>query len=139
MLALLLTELKAEFEFRDPERVGEQSVPESSEARCLSSKLITVRIVEFIRPRFCGVGVEEFVGRDASALPLTPLVEVRYIAALTVPSEASARVDLGEGQSCEALDSLVGVDRGVDRLSGAAGAAFVESAGIEESFQATLC
>jgi hypothetical protein len=48
MLVLLLTELEKP-EFRDVDCEGAQSVPESSENRCRSSKLVTARIVEFIR------------------------------------------------------------------------------------------
>lgn len=45
MLALLLTELEKP-DFRD-------SALESSEKRCLSSKLVTVRMVEFMRVGIC--------------------------------------------------------------------------------------
>jgi len=88
MLALLLTELE-KAEVRDVWCDCVPSVLESSEVLCRwSSKLMTGRIVEFIR---FGTWREE--GAEGEALPCVPLVVIRDMAELIVPSEARARVD----------------------------------------------
>jgi hypothetical protein len=116
MLAVLLSELENP-ESRDVECDCAPSVLEpSSEYRCLSSKLGTVRIVEFMRLGVRGVREEEAAG--GFVLLLAPLVAARGMAELSVPFEAGVRVDRGEGCSCEAfgvrLDvGLVGVRLGV--------------------------
>ena len=66
MLALLVTELENP-EFRDAESDGAPSVLDSSENRRLSSKLVTVRIVEFIRAGVCCCWT--WVGIEGRTLP----------------------------------------------------------------------
>jgi hypothetical protein len=109
MLAVLLSELEKP-ESRDVECDCVPSVPESSSTSlCLSSKLGTVRMVEFMR--FGVRGDKEEVDAGGTALPLVSLVAVRAIAEFIVPSDAGVRVDRGEGRSCNDLDdALLGVD-----------------------------
>lgn len=107
MLAVLLSELENP-ESRDVECDCAPSVLESSsEYLCLSSKLGTVRIVEFMRLGVRGVREEEPAG--GIVLLLAPLVAARGMAELSVPLEAGVRVDRGEGCSCEAFDTGLGV------------------------------
>ena len=107
MLAVLLSELEKP-ESRDVEWDGVPSVLESSsEYRCLSSKAGTVRMVEFMRFGRRGDKVEADVA--GTVFPLAPLVVVRDMAELMVPPEAGVRVDRGEGRSCKAFGTLLGV------------------------------
>jgi hypothetical protein len=107
MLAVLLRELEKP-ESRDRECGCVPSVPESSsEYLGLSSKLGTVRIVEFMR---FGVRGDKEAGAGGTAFPWAPLVAVRDITELSVPSDAGVRVDRGEGCSCRDLAALLGVD-----------------------------
>jgi hypothetical protein len=121
MLAVLLSELEKP-ESRDVECDCAPSVLEpSSEYRCLSSKLGTVRIVEFMRLGVRGAREEEPAG--GFVLLLTPLVAARGMAELSVPFEAGVRVDRGEGCSCEAFGvrlgaGLVGVRPGAVSVVG---------------------
>lgn len=93
MLTELFTELER-VEFCEAVlEVGTVSVLESSDI--LSSKLETVRIVEFIRER-APVDDRGDAGAESSDLPLAPLTDDRDITALIVPSEACARVEQGE-------------------------------------------
>lgn len=107
MLAVLLSELENP-ESRDVECDCAPSVLSSSEYRCLSSKLGTVRIVEFMRFGVRGAREEEAAG-GGIVLLLAPLVAARGMAELLVPVEAGVRVDRGEGRSCEAFDVRLGV------------------------------
>jgi hypothetical protein len=124
MLVVLFSELEKP-ESRDVECDCAPSVLDSSsEYRCRSSKLGTVRIVEFMRLGMRG-DKEEAAGGGA-AFPLAPPVVVRDMAELVVPSEARVKVDWGEGRSCEGVsallgDGLVGVAAGT-AAGGAAGA-----------------
>jgi hypothetical protein len=117
MLVVLLSELEKP-ESRDVECDCAPSVLESSsEYLCRSSKLGTVRIVEFMR--FGMRGDKEEAAAGGIAFPLAPPVVVRDMAELVVPSEAGVRVDWGEGRSREGFSALLG-----DGLVGvAAGAA----------------
>ncbi len=95
-------------ESRDVEWDGVPSVLESSsEYRCLSSKAGTVRMVEFMR--FGRRGDKAGAEVAGAVFPLAPLVAVRDMAELMVPSEAGVRVDRGEGRSCKAFSALLGV------------------------------
>lgn len=108
MLAVLLSELEKP-ESRDVEWDCVPSVLESSsEYLCRSSKLGTVRMVEFMR--FGMRGDKEAGDASGTAFPLAPLVVVRDMAEFMMPSEAGARVNRGEGCSCESFDVLPGVD-----------------------------
>ena len=108
MLAVLLSELENP-ESRDVEWDGVPSVLESSsEYRCLSSKAGTVRMVEFMR--FGRRGDKAGADVAGAVFPLAPLVVVRDMAELMVPSEAGVRVDRGEGRSCKAFSALLDVD-----------------------------
>jgi len=102
MLALLLTELENP-EFRD-------SALESSDSWCLSSKLVTVRMVEFIREGICCCWICE--GIEGRVLPFAPLEgDDRDMLALMDPSEARERVGRAGARSCEGFGALVGAVR----------------------------
>ncbi len=108
MLTVLFRELEKP-ESRDVEWEGVPSVLESSsEYCCLSSKLGTVRMVEFMR--FGVRGEKEEADEVETAFPLVPLVAVRDMAELMAPSEAGVRVERGEECSCKAFGTLLGVD-----------------------------
>lgn len=108
MLALLFTEAENP-EFLDAATDGVSSLLESSERRGLSSKLVTVRIVEFIRVGICCCCCCIYAGIDGRGLRLTPFASARDMAAFMVPLEARVRVDRVDGRSCGGLDGLLRV------------------------------
>jgi len=59
--------------------------------------------------RFGMRGDKEEEDVSGTAFPLAPLVVVRDMAEFMMPSEAGARVNRGEGCSCEGFDVLLGV------------------------------
>lgn len=88
---------------------------------CFSSKLETVRIVEFMR--FGNWGERETVDADGcdEVWPLTPLVGVRGMTGFAEPSEAGVSVVWNEGRSCDGLAALLSGDFGEE--GGSAGGA----------------
>lgn len=134
ILALLFTEL----EKADVREVCCDCVPsvlESSDVLCrLSSKLITGRIVEFMRVGTCNDVELNVVGR---VLPwvVVPFV-FRDMTELIVPSEARLRVDRCEGtgrSETETLGTFVGVDS-EDVILAACAASVVEMTDTVVSF-----
>jgi hypothetical protein len=107
MLALLLTDPKPES--RDVDCESAPSVLDSSsESWCLSSKLGTALMVEFMR---FGIRVfEDEVGGAGTVLPLTMVlaVVVRDIAELIAPSETGVRDGRCEAWSWTDREALLG-------------------------------